>query len=143
MGNRFTARGSSAERDELKLSNGGTDTRFQAGCDLAKTAWEQNLVLYFADGHRLGMGTSGFDLGDLPWTANWPAEKAFFLRVVDTAASRYGWDRLRYDPPSIAGWLGGLPRHAGRVRARPGYGAGPAGLADGAPRGSAGPLRFP
>jgi len=66
MGNRFTAHGSSAERDELKLSNGGTDVFFDvltlAGCDLAETAWEQNLVLYFADGHRLGFGTAGFDL---------------------------------------------------------------------------------
>lgn len=109
MGNRFTAHGSSAERDELHLSNGGTDVLFDvltlAGCDLAETAWEQNLVLYFADGHRLGMGTSGFDLSDLPWTAKWRAEKAFFLRMIDTAASRHGWDRLRYDPPYAAGWL--------------------------------------
>jgi hypothetical protein len=109
VGNRFTAHGSSAERDELYLSNGGTDVLFDvltlAGCDLAKTAWEQNLVLYFADGHRLGMGTAGFDLSDIPWTANWRAEKAFFLRMIDMAASHRGWDRLRYDPPYAADWL--------------------------------------
>jgi len=106
MGNRFTAHGSSAERDELKLSNGGTDVFFDvltlAGCDLAETAWEQNLVLYFADGHRLGFGTAGFDLSEIPWTANWRAEKEFLLRVIDTAASRHGWDRLSYDPPHAA-----------------------------------------
>lgn len=62
-------------------------------------------MLYFADGHRLGRGTSGFDLSDLPWTTNWRAEKAFFLRMIDTAASRHGWDRLRYDPPYAVGWL--------------------------------------
>jgi hypothetical protein len=43
VGNRFTAHGSSAERDELKLTNGGTDVLIDvltlAGCDLAKTAW--------------------------------------------------------------------------------------------------------
>ena len=42
------------------MSNGSTDVFFDvltlAGCDLARTAWEQNLVLYFADGHRTGMG---------------------------------------------------------------------------------------
>jgi hypothetical protein len=44
-------------------------------------------VLYFADGHRLGIGASGIDLGDLPWTENWPAEKEFFLRMIDTPAA--------------------------------------------------------
>jgi hypothetical protein len=109
MGNRFTAHGSSAEPDELKLSNGGTDVFFDvltlAGCDLAETAWEQHLVLHFSDGHRLGRGTDGFDLSEIPWTANWRAEKEFFLRLIDTAASRHGWDRLSYDPPYAAHWL--------------------------------------
>jgi hypothetical protein len=109
VGNRLTAHGSSAERDELHLSNGGTDVLFDvltlAGCEIAETAWEQHLVLYFADGHRLGMGTASFDHGDLPWTANWQAEKAFFLRMIDMAASRHGWDRLPYDPPYAADWL--------------------------------------
>jgi hypothetical protein len=109
MGNRFTAHGSSADRDELHLTNGHTDVFFDvltlAGCDLAKTEWEQNLVLYFADAHRLGMGTASFDLSEIPWTANWRAEKDFFLRMIDTAASRHGWDRLSYDPPYVANRL--------------------------------------
>ena len=109
MGNRLTAHGTSSERDELHLSNGGTDVVFDvltlAGCELAETAWEQHLVLYFADGHRLGMGTASFDLADLPWTADWQAEKAFFLRMIDTAASGHGWQQLGYDPPYAAGWL--------------------------------------
>ena len=50
------------------MSNGSTDVFFDvltlAGCDVARTAWEQNLVLYFADGHRTGMGASGFDLAE-------------------------------------------------------------------------------
>lgn len=62
-------------------------------------------MLYFADGGRLGLGTSSFDLDDLPWSANWRAEKAFFLRMMDTATRRYHWDRLRYDPPYAVGWL--------------------------------------
>jgi hypothetical protein len=105
VGNRFTASG----QLELDLSNGSTDVFFDvltlAGCDLARTAWEQNLVLYFADGHRLGMGNSGFDLAELPWTANWPAEKRFFLQLIDAASGRHGWDRLQYDPPLIAAQL--------------------------------------
>jgi hypothetical protein len=109
MGNRFTAYGTSAERDALGLSNGGTDVLFDvltlAGCDLAETAWEQNLVLHFADGHRVGRGIAGFDLSEIPWTADWRAEKEFFLRMIDTAADGHGWDRLRYDPPYAAKWL--------------------------------------
>lgn len=107
MANRFTAPG----HDGVRMSNGSTDVFFDvltlAGCDLATTAWEQNLVLYFADGHRMGMGASGFDLAELPWTANWPAEKQFFLNLVDAAAGRHGWDRLSYDPPFAAAQLAG------------------------------------
>jgi hypothetical protein len=51
------------------------------------------------------MGASGFDLAELPWTANWPAEKQFFLQLIDTAAGRHGWDRLAYDPPFVAAQL--------------------------------------
>lgn len=102
MSNSFTA-GDSPDGTGLHLSNGGTDVLFDvltlAGCTLAETAWEQNLVLHFADGHRLGRGASGFDLSELPWTLDWPAERAFFLEMIDTALSRHGWDRLRYDPP--------------------------------------------
>src|ERR1700753_3386193 len=106
MGNRFTAHGTSAGSDELSLSNGGTDVFFDvltlAGCDLAGTAWEQNLVLFFADCHRVGVGTAGFDLSEIPWTADWRAERAFLLRVIDTAVGRHGWGRLSYDPPYAA-----------------------------------------
>ena len=94
---------------DLTLSNGGTDVVFDvltlAGCFLAKTAWQQNLVLFFADGQRIERGSSGFDLSDLPWTTDWPAEKEFFVQLIDTASGRHGWDRLRYDPPRAAEYL--------------------------------------
>jgi hypothetical protein len=106
VGNIFTADGSPVDLD---LTNGGTDVFFDvltlAGCALAETPWQQNLVLRFADGHRAGRGTDGFDLREVPWTEDWRAERAFFLRVVDTAARRYGWDRLRYDPPFASAYM--------------------------------------
>jgi hypothetical protein len=102
VSNSFTADGSPPGAG-LRLSNGGTDVFFDvltlAGSALAETAWEHNLVLHFADGHRVSRGASGFDLGELPWTSNWRAEQAFFLTMIDTALGRHGWDRLRYDPP--------------------------------------------
>jgi hypothetical protein len=89
VSNRFTAGGSPSDGTGLRLSNGGTDVLFDvltlAGSALAETAWEHNLVLHFADGHRISRGISGFDLGELPWTRNWQAEKAFFLQMIDTA----------------------------------------------------------
>jgi len=109
MSNRFSARGTSAVPEDLRLSNGGTDAFFDvltlAGCLLAKTAWQQNLVLYFSDAQRIDRGSSGFDLSELPWTADAPAEKEFFVQLIDTASGRYGWDRLSYDPPRAAEYL--------------------------------------
>jgi hypothetical protein len=88
---------------ELNLSNGGTDVLFDvltlAGCHLAHTTWEQHLILMFATVHRGDRGMAGFDLIELPWTADWPAEKAFFLAVLDLAGTRHRWDELGYDPP--------------------------------------------
>ncbi len=107
VGNSFLALGTSGE--ELYLTNGGTDVFFDvltlAGCALAESAWESNLVLLFADGHRIGRGTAGFDLNELPWTAAWPSEKAFLLRVLDLAMTRHGWGLLTYDPPFALGYL--------------------------------------
>jgi hypothetical protein len=109
VGNCFSADGSSADCTELYLSNGGTDVFFDvltlAGCDLAETPWQQNLILHFADGHRHSRGLDGFDLSELPWTSDWRSEKAFVLRVIETAAKRHGWDRLAYDPPHVADYL--------------------------------------
>ena len=100
MGNQF---------DELYLSNGGTDVLFDvltlAGSAIATSSWERHLVLYFADGHRLGRGNAGFDLAELPWTGDCAAEKAFFLRLVDTALSGHGRDRLSYSPPYVDEYL--------------------------------------
>jgi hypothetical protein len=76
-----------------------------AGCVIAETPWERNLVLYFADAHRWSRGTAGFDLGQLPWTTNWPAEQAFLDQVIGLALTRHGWDRLTYVPPYAAQYL--------------------------------------
>lgn len=109
MSNSFTADGSAPDGVGLRLSNGGTDVLFDvltlAGCALAETAWEHHLVLHFADGHRLSRGASGFDLSELPWTADCQAEKAFFLRMIDAALNRHGWDQLCYQPPYAAASL--------------------------------------
>ncbi|GAA2434001.1 hypothetical protein GCM10010191_55450 [Actinomadura vinacea] len=109
MGNSFTAYGTRAAEDHLYLSNGGTDVFFDVltlgGCAIAVSTWERNLVLHFADGHRYSRGFSGFDVSELPWTADWPSEKAFLLAVVDKASTRHGWDSLAYYPPYASDYL--------------------------------------
>jgi hypothetical protein len=119
VANSFTADESLADVTVLRLSNGATDVFFDvltlAGCALtagapepralAQVAWEQHLVLHFADGHRLGMGNAGFDLSQLPWTPGWRAEKAFFVRMIRAARRRQDWDRLPYRPQYAAASL--------------------------------------
>jgi hypothetical protein len=104
MGNIF-----GAGEDDLYLSNGATDVFLDvltlAGCALARTPWERHLVLFLADRHRWGLGTAGFDLDELPWSEEWPAERAFLVRVIDLALTRHGWDRLAYEPPYAIGYL--------------------------------------
>lgn len=91
------------------MANGTTavfcDVLALAGSPVAATAWQRQLILHFCDADRVGAGVSGFDLADLPWTRRWPAEQGFFLRVIDRAAARSGWDRLHYDPAAVGEYL--------------------------------------
>lgn len=99
MSNCFTAQG--VDRS-VGMTNGATnvfcDVVALAGSSVAGTAWQRQLVVHFCDLDRVGIGMAGFDLADLPWTRQWPAEKEFFLHVIDRAAGRHGWERLRYEP---------------------------------------------
>ena len=106
MANTFSAR---PQDLELDLSNGATDVFLDvltlAGCAPAETPWEQHLVLHLGDAQQWGLGNAGFDLDDLPWTAGWPAEKAFLDRLIGLALTRHGWEQLPYDPPYALGYL--------------------------------------
>lgn len=99
MGNLFCA-------DTLGLtvymSNGDTDVFCDvialAGCSLARTVWQQHLLVHFCDLERFSSGTSGFDLAELPWTPDYRTEHDFFLAVLDRADHQIGWERLHYTP---------------------------------------------
>lgn len=108
MGNIFpTIRGDGGP--DLDLTNAGTDMFFDimtlASCALARTPWQQNLALLFADGQRYSRGFSGFALNELPWTSDACEEHRFMLAVIEKARGRHGWDRLTYDPPYAQGYL--------------------------------------
>jgi hypothetical protein len=102
VGNVFTARGVDAH---LRLSNGATRVLFDvlalAGSAAAATPWQQWFTLHFCDCERQSSGSSGFDLDEVPWTADHAVEKAFVQHVLDLGLRRYGWERLHYDPPLV------------------------------------------
>jgi len=89
----------------LQMSNATTsvllDVLVIAGCDLAVTPWEQQLVYWLAqhDQSRSGLGCVGFDIGDLGWIATeLDEQKRFVLRMIDATLARAGWDRLPFSP---------------------------------------------
>jgi hypothetical protein len=48
------------------------------------------------------MGIDGFDIDDIAWTkANFEAEKAFLLKVIDEATKELGWEMLAYKPTNM------------------------------------------
>lgn len=101
MGNRFGGGGG-----DLKLSNSATDVFLSvlqfALSDLAASGWERALAQWVAwhDQAVAGPGCVGFDLAEIAWDRpDFASQKAFLLRVVDKALTRYRWDELCYDPP--------------------------------------------
>ncbi|WP_433579068.1 hypothetical protein [Nocardia brasiliensis] len=84
------------------MSNGATDVFCDvialAGSSVARTVWQQHLVLHFCDLARYARGFAGFDLAELPWTQNHQAERDFFIVLLDRANRRTGWEKLHYTP---------------------------------------------
>lgn len=103
MGNRFTNRKSNIA--SLKLSNGGTDVLFDvlliSASKLAASQWEKNFAAWLAgiNPEGIGYGTDGFDIEEIGWTkANFEAERAFVLKVIDDAGNEANWSILAYKP---------------------------------------------
>jgi hypothetical protein len=97
---------------DLKLSNGGTSVLLSvlllSGSDLAETEWEKELVTWLAgrDQNILGLGVVGFDIAEFAWSkADFPAQKAFLLKMIDLALTKHRWDALDYDPPYAQDYL--------------------------------------
>src|SRR6185437_7986728 len=90
------------------LTNGGTDVFLSlmqfALSDLASSDWEQALALWFAwhDQNLVGLGVMGFSLEEVHWdAAQFPEQKAFLLRAIDSALAGYRRAELCYDPPYV------------------------------------------
>ncbi|MEV6769198.1 hypothetical protein AB0N05_11285 [Nocardia sp. NPDC051030] len=99
VGNHFSADSIGLD---VYMTNGGTDVFCDvmalAGSSVARTVWQQNLVLHFCDLVRYAIGMGGFDLAELPWTQDHQAEQDFFIVLLDRAIHRTGWEKLHYTP---------------------------------------------
>lgn len=100
MGNRITF-----GEDSLKMSNGLTsvfiDVLTLAGSRLAQTVDEKRLIVWLAekDQSKVGIGTVGFDICEMPWnTENFEENKCFMLKVIEAAENRTDWEKLDYQP---------------------------------------------
>jgi hypothetical protein len=76
------------------------------GSDLAKSAWERELMTWLAEHDQavLGRGLAGFDLDEIAWDPErYTDQQGYLLRVIDRARAGHRWDVLgpaRPDDPA-------------------------------------------
>ncbi len=93
------------DSEYLQMSNGLTDVFINvlvlSGSREARTTDEKRLIVWLAekDQSRVGSGTVGFDLPDMPWNKRtFEENRAFLLDVIAAARNRTGWEVLEYTP---------------------------------------------
>lgn len=90
---------------DLMMSNGLTaafiDVLVLSGSRIAVSDSEKRFMVWLAehDQSRVGGGTVGFEISEMPWNkADFPECKAFLLNAVKFAEQRLGWEVLDYSP---------------------------------------------
>ena len=99
--------GSENDSECIQMSNGLTDVFISvlvlSGSRFAQTTHEKRLIVWLAekDQSKVGIGTVGFDICDMPWNVDTFAEnKEFLLMVIEAAKNGEGWEHLEYAPNS-------------------------------------------
>lgn len=100
-----TIRLRAGDPEYMRMSNGLTDVFINvlvlSGSKAARTIDEKRLIVWLAekDQSRVGSGTVGFAITDMPWNRQTFAEnKAFLLDVIAASRNRTGWEALEYTP---------------------------------------------
>lgn len=95
----------SLDSDTISMSNGLTDVFINvlmlSGSRLAETVDEKRLIVWLAerDQSKVGMGTVGFDIREMPWNINrFEESRRFMLETVVLAKNKTDWDKLDYAP---------------------------------------------
>lgn len=90
---------------DLQMSNGLTDVFINvlvlSGSRIAVSDSEKRFVVWLAerDQSKVGGGTVGFEISEMPWNSDDFSEcKAFLLNAVKFAEQRLGWEALDYPP---------------------------------------------
>ncbi|MHC1686077.1 MAG: hypothetical protein AB6733_24635 [Clostridiaceae bacterium] len=89
----------------IHMSNGATSVFISviglSGSRLAKADNEKRLIVWLMekDQSKVGIGTVGFSLSEMPWTKDkFDYEKTFLLNVIGSVKKKLGWDTLDYNP---------------------------------------------
>jgi len=116
MTNRFSFLRHDPPEAQITVSDAGTDVLISvlalAGSALAETESQKRLIVWISEHDRkIGAGTIGFCVADLPWdAASFEADRQFMVRVCDEASRHTGWETLPYTPNEknlfpILGWF--------------------------------------
>ena len=91
--------------EDIFCSNGLTDMLLTAiglsGSGLAVDEDEKNLIVWLMqrDQNRMGRGTVGFDITELPWKKDkFEQQRAFLLKTLEAVRGKTGWETLDYEP---------------------------------------------
>lgn len=105
MANVIKFHSNTKESSHLIMSNGLTDVFIDvlalSGSQIAHTVDEKRLIVWLSekDQSKVGGGTIGFDICEMPWNAETFAEnKLFLITVVEHAKKKAGWEYLDYSP---------------------------------------------
>ncbi|MDE6580020.1 MAG: hypothetical protein K2K41_05755 [Ruminiclostridium sp.] len=97
--------GAGNDSECVRINNGLTDVFINvldlSGSNLAQTAEEKRLIVWLAekDQSKVGMGTVGFDVCEMPWNIEaFKENKTFLLNVIEGAKNKSGWELLEYTP---------------------------------------------
>ncbi len=91
--------------ETICMSNGLTDVLIDvlvlSGSRLAQTVDERRLIVWLAekDQSKVGIGTVGFDIREMPWNIErFEENRQFMLKTVELAQNRIDWKNLDYAP---------------------------------------------
>ena len=104
MGNIICFNDNTPADDRIFLSNGAMDVFISvlalSGSALAKTTQEKRLVVWLSEkDQKVGRGTVGFDVVEMPWQKEtFASDKAFMLKVIEAAEKKLDWKKLDYSP---------------------------------------------
>ncbi len=89
----------------IHMSNGLTsvfiDVMLLSGSQIAQTQQQKNLIIWLSekDQSKVGIGTVGFDICDMPWnTQTFQQDKAFLIKTALEVKNKLMWEYLDYTP---------------------------------------------